>query len=118
MHINYLPILLIITVASLFGIGTVIMSTLIGRRRSFSEKLSPYECGAEPIGSARDRFSIKFYIIAVVFIVFDIELVFLYPWAVMFKSLKMFGLIEMGVFILILGFCYIYIWKRGAFEWE
>ncbi len=118
MLINYLPILILITVASLFAIGTVVMSTLIGRRRSFPEKLSPYECGVEPIGSARDRFPIKFYIIAMVFVIFDIELVFLYPWAVVFKSLKMFGLIEMGVFILILGFCYIYIWKRGALEWE
>ncbi|MGR3319707.1 MAG: NADH-quinone oxidoreductase subunit A [Candidatus Anammoxibacter sp.] len=118
MLINYLPILLLITVASLFAVGTVIASTLIGKRKSHAEKLSTYECGVEPIGSARVQFPIKFYIIAMVFIVFDIELVFLYPWAVVFKSLRMFGFIEMGVFILILGVCYFYIWKRGVFEWE
>ena len=118
MLINYLPILILVTIATLFAIGTVIMSTLIGKRKPSAEKLSPYECGVEPIGSARDRFSIKFYVIAMVFIIFDIELVFLYPWAVIFKSLKMFGFIEMGVFILILAFCYVYIWKRGGFEWD
>lgn len=118
MLINYLPILILVTIATLFAVGTVIASTLIGKRKPSEAKLSPYECGMEPIGSARDRFPIKFYVIAMVFIIFDIELVFLYPWAVVFKSLKMFGFIEMGVFILILGFCYIYIWKRGGFEWE
>ncbi|MGR3221331.1 MAG: NADH-quinone oxidoreductase subunit A [Candidatus Anammoxibacter sp.] len=118
MLISYLPILMLITVASLFAVGTVVASSFIGKRKSHAEKLSTYECGAEPIGSARVRFPIKFYIIAMVFIVFDIELVFLYPWAVVFKSLRMFGFIEMGVFILILGVCYFYIWKRGVFEWE
>ncbi len=116
--LNYLPIFLLVVAASLFAIGTLVASMLIGRRKSYAEKLSPYECGVDPIGSARCRFPIKFYIIAMVFVIFDIELVFLYPWAVVFKSLKMFGFIEMGIFILILGFCYIYVWKRGGFEWD
>jgi len=81
-------------------------------------KSFPYECGIEPIGTARDRFSVKFYLIAMMFVVFDIEVVFLYPWAVAFKSLKIFGLIEMAIFIVILLFCYVYIWKRGGLEWE
>ncbi len=118
MLLNYFPIFVLFVIAALFAAGTVIMSMLIGKQKPHAEKLSPYECGVEPIGSARQRFPIKFYIIAMIFVVFDIELVFLYPWAVIFKSLKMFGLIEMGVFIAILVFCYIYVWKRGAFEWE
>lgn len=98
--------------------GTVIASALVGKRRPTPEKLSPYECGVEPVGAARDRFSVKFYLIAMVFIIFDVELVFLYPWAVVFRSLKMFGFIEMAVFIVILLFCYVYVWKRGGLEWE
>lgn len=118
MLLNYLPILTIVTAATLFALGTVAMSALIGKRKPNAAKLSTYECGVDPIGSARGRFPIKFYVIAMVFIIFDIELVFLYPWAVVFKSLRMFGFIEMGIFILILAFCYVYIWKRGGFEWE
>ncbi len=116
--LNYFPIFVLCVVAALFAIGTLVGSLLIGRRKSYAEKLSPYECGVDPIGSVNKRFPIKFYIIAMIFVVFDIELVFLYPWAVVFKSLKMFGFIEMGVFIVILVFCYIYVWKRGGFEWE
>ena len=81
-------------------------------------KLAPYECGCEPVGSARERFSIKFYLIAMLFILFDIEAVFLYPWAVLFKRLGVFGLMEMGVFIAILFVGYVYVWKKGALEWE
>lgn len=116
--LNYFPILVLAVVATLFAVGTLIGSLLIGKRKSYEEKLSPYECGVDPIGSARRRFPIKFYIIAMIFVVFDIELIFLYPWAVVFKSLKMFGFVEMGIFIMILVFCYVYVWKRGAFEWE
>ena len=72
----------------------------------------------EPTGTARERFSVKFYLIAMMFVIFDIEVVFLYPWAVVYKSLMLFGLIEMAIFILILLVCYAYIWKRGGFEWE
>ena len=77
-----------------------------------------YECGMPPVGSAHEQFSIKFYIIAMLFIVFDIEVVFMYPWAVMFKRLGLFGFMEMGVFILILLVGYAYVWKKGALEWE
>lgn len=118
MLLNYFPILILAIVAVLFAVGSVAGSMLIGKRKPHPEKLSPYECGMEPIGSARERFSIRFYIIAMIFVIFDIELVFLYPWAVVFKSMRMFGFIEMGVFILILVFCYVYVWKRGALEWE
>ena len=114
----YLPIIVLAVVAVLFGLGSLVFSTLIGQKKPSAVKLAPYECGVEPVGSARERFSIKFYIIAMLFILFDIEAVFLYPWAVLFKRLGMFGLIEMGVFIVILFVGYIYVWKKGALEWE
>jgi NADH-quinone oxidoreductase subunit A len=78
----------------------------------------PYECGMDPFGEARARFSIKFYLVAVLFIIFDIEAVFLYPWAVIFRELKIFGLMEMAVFIAILLVGFVYVWKKGALEWE
>lgn len=118
MLINYIPIFILFIIATLFAVGTVIASALIGKSKPTPEKLSPYECGVEPVGTARERFPIKFYVIAMVFIIFDIELVFLYPWAVVFRSLKMFGFIEMAIFIIILLFCYVYVWKRGGLEWE
>lgn len=115
---SYLPILILLLVVMGFAISNIIISALIGRHKPTAEKLSPYECGVEPIGSARERFSVKFYIIAMMFVVFDIEVVFLYPWAVAYKSLALFGLIEMAIFIIILLVGYVYIWKRGGFEWE
>jgi NADH-quinone oxidoreductase subunit A len=114
----YLPIIVLVAVAAAFGLGSIILSSLIGQRKPSDVKMSPYECGCDPVGSARERFSIKFYIIAMLFILFDIEAVFLYPWAVLFKRLGMFGLMEMGVFIVILFVGYIYVWKKGALEWE
>ncbi|RMF44077.1 MAG: NADH-quinone oxidoreductase subunit A [Deltaproteobacteria bacterium] len=115
---SYLPILVLIVIAVAFAVGSVIMSRLIGQKKPGEVKLAPYECGMPPVGSARERLSIKFYIIAMLFIVFDIEAVFLYPWAVMFKRLGLFGFVEMGVFIIILLIGYVYVWKKGALEWE
>jgi NADH-quinone oxidoreductase subunit A len=118
MLLAYVPILILLIVVLGFAISNIIISALLGRHRPSVEKLSPYECGIEPTGTARERFSVKFYLIAMMFVIFDIEVVFLYPWAVVFKSLKLFGLIEMAIFIIILLICYAYIWKRGGFEWE
>jgi len=118
MLISYLPILILLLVVIGFAISNVIISALVGRNKPSAEKLSPYECGIEPTGDARERFSVKFYLIAMMFVIFDIEVVFLYPWAVAYKSLALFGLIEMAIFILILFVGYAYIWKRGGFEWE
>jgi NADH-quinone oxidoreductase subunit A len=115
---SYLPILVLIGIAFAFAIGSVVMSRLIGIKRPSEVKLAPYECGMPLIGTAQERFSIKFYIIAMLFILFDIEAVFLYPWAVMYKRLGMFGFVEMGIFILILLVGFIYVWKKGALEWE
>lgn len=114
----YLPILLLVIFAMLFGIGSLVVSSLIGPKKPTPLKLSPYECGCEPVGSARERFSVRFYLVAMLFILFDIEAVFLYPWSILFKRLGIFGLIEMGVFIAILLVGYVYIWKKGALEWE
>jgi NADH-quinone oxidoreductase subunit A len=114
----YLPILLLGLVAFLFGLGSIVMSSLIGQKKITDVKLQPYECGCEPVGTARERFSIKFYLIAMLFILFDIEAVFLYPWAILYKKLGLFGLVEMGLFIVILFVGYIYVWKKGALEWE
>ena len=114
----YLPIILLLVVAACFGLGSVIFSSLIGQKKPSVVKLSPYECGCEPVGSAQERFSIKFYLIAMLFILFDIECVFLYPWAVLFRRLGVFGLVEMGVFVVILFVGYINVWKKGALEWE
>jgi len=115
---NYLPILVLIAIALAFAAGTIVMSRLIGQKKPSVVKLAPYECGMPLVGSAHERLSIKFYIIAMMFIVFDIEAVFLYPWAVVFKRLGLFGFAEMGVFIAILLVGYIYVWKKGALEWE
>jgi len=115
---TYLPIMLLILVALAFGLGSVVFSSLIGQKKFSKVKMAPYECGCEPIGTARERFPIKFYLIAMLFILFDIEAVFLYPWAVLYKKLGMFGLVEMGLFVVILFVGYIYVWKKGALEWE
>ncbi len=115
---DYLPILIFLVIAVGFALFTLFASAIIGKKKVTPQKMLPYECGMEPIGEARKPFSVKFYIIAMLFIVFDIEAVFLYPWAVIFKDLRFFGLLEMGVFIAILLVGFIYVWKKGALEWE
>jgi NADH-quinone oxidoreductase subunit A len=114
----YLPILLLVLVAIGFGLVSLVASSLIGQKKPSKLKLQPYESGCDPVGTARERYSIKFYMIAVLFILFDIEAVFLYPWAILYKKLGVFGLVEMGLFIVILFVGYIYVWKKGALEWE
>jgi NADH-quinone oxidoreductase subunit A len=114
----YLPVLLFVVVGVLFAATTIGLSTFIVPRRTNAVKESPYECGVEPVGDARGRFSIKFYLVAVLFILFDIEAVFLYPWAVSFRWLGLYGLIEMVLFILILLAGYIYLLQKKALEWN
>lgn len=114
----YIPIIFLVIVAMLFGCCTLFISRIVGQKKYSALKMSPYECGCEPVGTARERFSIKFYLIAMLFILFDIEAVFLYPWAILYKKLGVFGLVEMGLFIVILFVGYIYVWKKGALEWD
>ena len=118
MLIDYLPIGILAVLATLFAGGNIVLSRILGPRRPNPEKLSPYECGMAPVGTARERFSVKFYLVAMFFIIFDMEIVFLYPWAVVFQQLKLFGLAAMGTFFLILSVGYFYAWKKGGLEWE
>ncbi len=116
---SWAPILIFFILVAGFGVGTLILSTLLGVRKPNARKLSPYECGiANPIGSARERFSVKFYLVAMLFLLFDIEAVFLFPWAVVYRDLKLFGFFEMLLFIVAILAGYIYVWKKGALEWE
>jgi NADH-quinone oxidoreductase subunit A len=114
----YLPILVLIGIAVAFAAGSTIMSRLIGQSKPSLVKNAPYECGMPPVGSAHERFSVKFYLVAVAFIVFDIEVVFMYPWAVVFKQLGWYGAGAMGFFVFVLIIGFVYDWKKGALEWE
>ena len=114
----FIPILMMVIVATGFAVGTIAASYYLGRRVNTAAKLMPYECGITPVGNARDRFHTRFYLVAMLFIVFDIETVFLYPWAVVFKQLALFGLLEMVVFIAILLAGFVYVWGKGALEWD
>ena len=124
-YYDYLPILLIFIVAGGFAIGNIFISQFIGQRKRTRTKMMPYECGKDPVGDARQRFSVKFYLIAMLFILFDIEVIFLVPWAVVFKTLSApaFGLanliyVEMIIFIALLLVGYVYVVKKGAFDWN
>ncbi len=115
---SYVPILILLVLATGFAGLMVAMSRFVGRRSDDKGKFEPYECGVEPRGDARDRFSVKFYLVAILFILFDIEVVFLYPWAVKAKQLGLFGLIEMGIFLIILLLGYFYILGAKALKWD
>jgi NADH-quinone oxidoreductase subunit A len=115
---EYWPILLFIGVAA--GLGVVLLATglLAGPRRPESEKLSPYECGFEAFEDARMRFDVRYYLLAILFIIFDLEIAFLFPWAVVFQKIGIIALIEMATFLLLLVIGFAYVWKKGALEWE
>lgn len=115
---NYIPIFLMIVIATVFGVVMVKLNEWLGPKRPNEEKLSTYESGMEPVRSARERFSVKYYMVAMLFIIFDIEVVFLYPWAVSFRELGLMGFIVMTVFIFILLVGFYYIWRKGALEWD
>jgi NADH-quinone oxidoreductase subunit A len=118
MPIDYLPILVFFLIAGLFGVIALTVPAMLGPRRPSATKLKPYESGKIPYGDAWRKVPIHYYKVSMLFILFDLEVVFFYPWAVLFRKLKLFGLIEMGVFILFLLVGYIYVWKNGALEWE
>jgi len=115
---GYFPIFAMLVLVAGFAALILLVPALLGRRRRSVVKDSPYECGVEAVGDARVRFSVKFYMVSVLFILFDIETVFMYPWAVVFRELKVFGFIEMAVFIGILGLSLVYVWRRGALDWK
>ncbi len=127
--INYLPLLFQVLVACAIGGGMVVLSALLGKHRYSKHKMGAYECGMDPVGDARGRFSVKFYMVAMLFILFDVEAIFLIPWAVVFRNIsnpqdpaymgsKMFGFWEMLVYIGIVLVGFFYIWKKGVIEWN
>ncbi|MBV2209601.1 MAG: NADH-quinone oxidoreductase subunit A [Thermomonas sp.] len=115
---EYLPTLLFLIVATGIGIALIIIGNVLGPKRPSAEKLSPYECGFDAFENARMPFDVRYYLVAILFIVFDLEIAFVFPWAVVFRELGLFGLIEMGVFLGLLVIGFVYVWKRGALEWE
>ena len=115
----YTPVLVLTALATAFAIFSVVVSTLVGPKRVNRVRLDSYECGIEPTPQATDsRFPVKYYITAMLFIVFDIEIIFLYPWAVRFDSLGIFGLVEMLLFIGTVFIAYVYVWRRGGLDWD
>ena len=115
---EYLPPLLFLIVATGIGIALIIVGNVLGPKRPDPDKLAPYECGFDAFENARMPFDVRYYLVAILFIVFDLEIAFVFPWAVVFRELGVFGLIEMGVFLALLVIGFVYVWKRGALEWE
>jgi NADH-quinone oxidoreductase subunit A len=115
---EYWPVLLFIAVAAGMGIVLITLGLLVGPRRPESDKLSPYECGFEAFEDARMQFDVRYYLLAILFIIFDLEIAFLFPWAVVFQHIGIVALIEMGLFLLLLVIGFAYVWKKGALEWE
>jgi NADH-quinone oxidoreductase subunit A len=115
---NYLPILIFMAIALVFGAIPVLLGTLAGPRRPDKSKDSPYECGFGVFQDARMKFDVRYYLVAILFIIFDLEIAFLFPWAVALDTIGLFGLIAMGIFLGILVIGFVYEWKKGALEWE
>jgi len=115
---QYLPILIFLCVSAVIGVALVILGNVLGPRRPNSEKLSPYECGFEAFEDSRSRFDVRYYLVAILFIIFDLEITFFLPWALALEKLGMFGIAAMSVFVIELVIGYFVIWKRGALEWE
>jgi NADH-quinone oxidoreductase subunit A len=114
---SYFPVLVQIAIAIALAAGLIGASSLLGKRARSPLKDTPYESGMAPVGSARERFSVKFYLVGMIFILFDIEAVFLYPWAMVYRDLKMFAFGEMFVFVALIMVGFFYVWKKGALDW-
>lgn len=115
---DYLPAIIFMVFALAFGLGALVTGIIVRPRRPYREKLLPYESGNPPVGEPRYRFSVKFYIIAMLFVIFDVEAIFLYPWAIVFDQIGLYAFVEMMLFIAILVVGYLYAWKKDAFRWE
>ena len=118
MNHPYLPLLVIFLVASVIVVILLTAASLLGPKSTNAAKAEPFESGNQPRGDARIRFSVRFYLVAMLFLIFDLEVVFLYPWAIYFRQLGVFGLVQMGIFLVILTVGYVYVWKKGALEWN
>jgi NADH-quinone oxidoreductase subunit A len=115
---EYMPIMLFLVVAAGVGIALMVLGYFLGPQKPSAEKLSPYECGFVAFEDAQIQFDVRYYLIAIMFIVFDLEIAFVFPWAVIFRDLGFVGLVEMGIFLGLLLLGFIYVWKKGALEWE
>jgi NADH-quinone oxidoreductase subunit A len=115
---NYLPIMIFIAIGIAIGVLPILAGFLLGPDKPDSEKLSPYECGFEAFEDSRMRFDVRYYLVAILFIIFDLEIAFLFPWAVVLDSIGLFGFVAMMIFLAILVIGFIYEWKKGALEWE
>jgi NADH-quinone oxidoreductase subunit A len=115
---NYGSLLLMFVLAAGLAGALITLSSIVGRHKPSPEKDMPYECGIRPTGDAREPFSVHFYMVGLIFILFDIEAIFLYPWALVYHDLKVFGFVEMLLYIIILLVGYIYLWKKGALDWN
>ena len=115
---NYLPVLMFIVIGLAVGVGPIAIGFLLGEHRPDREKNSPYECGFEPFEDSRMKFDVRFYLVAILFIIFDLEIAFLFPWAIVLDKIGVVGLVAMGIFLTILVIGFIYEWKKGALEWE
>ena len=115
---NYLPVLVFLVVGLLVGVGPMAIGFIMGPRRPDAAKNSPYECGFEAFEDARMKFDVRYYLVAILFIIFDLEIAFLFPWAVVLDRIGLTGLLAMGLFLTILVVGFIYEWKKGALEWE
>jgi NADH-quinone oxidoreductase subunit A len=115
---TYFPVLVQVVIAIALAAGLIGASALLGKRARSPLKDTPYESGMAPVGSARERFSVKFYLVGMIFILFDIEAVFLYPWAVVYRELKLFAFAEMFIFVALIMIGFFYVWKKGALDWS
>jgi NADH-quinone oxidoreductase subunit A len=115
---NYAPVLIFLIIALLFGLVLLAVGFVLGRGDKSAEKLSPYECGFEAFEDSRIRFDVRYYLVAILFIIFDLEIAFLFPWAVALDRIGIFGLVAMGVFLGVLVVGFIYEWRKGALEWD
>ena len=115
---EYLPILLFLFVAIVIAVALLVIGWLLGPKRPEAEKLSPYECGFEAFEDARMKFDVRYYLVAILFIIFDLEIAFLFPWAVVFKEIGITAIVAMAIFLGILVIGFVYEWKKGALEWE
>ena len=113
----WIPILIMIGLGAGFGVFNIALGNLVGPKRPTPEKLAPYECGMPPVGDARERHPVKFYLVAMIFLLFDIEIAFLYPWALALRDLRWTGFMQLIVFFLILLAGYVYVWRKGVFNW-
>ena len=113
----WLPILIMLALGAAFGVGSVLLSRVLGPHKPTPEKLAPYECGMPPVGDARERQSVKFYLVAMIFLLFDIEVAFLYPWAMALRDLGWPGFVQVVLFVLLLLAGYVYVWRKGALDW-